>query len=77
MIDCTYKDFVVIRHLARVIQDVASLKLLQKYNKDPIQRHLILTILHASWIDHSKHADYGWKCGQTKHLERCFPQIYH
>jgi hypothetical protein len=32
-----------------VIQDVAA-----KYNKDPIQRHLIQTILHASLIEHSQ-----------------------
>jgi hypothetical protein len=54
MIECTYKDFVIIRRRARVIQDVAALKLLKKYNKDSIQRHFIQTILHASWIDHSQ-----------------------
>jgi hypothetical protein len=48
MINCTYKDFVIIRRRARVIQDIAALKLLQEYNKDHIQCHLIQTILRTS-----------------------------
>jgi hypothetical protein len=52
MIECTYKDFVIICRHACVIQDVDALKLLQTYNKDPIQRHFVQTILHASWIDY-------------------------
>jgi hypothetical protein len=74
---CTYKSFVIIRHRARVIQDVAALKLLQNTTKIPSSATLFRqSYMPAGLITH-KHADYGWECGQKKHIERCFSQIYH
>ena len=59
MLECSLPDFVRIRRLVRVTQDEVALKLLQKYNKDPTQRRLIQTMLHASWVD-DKHTRRLW-----------------
>jgi hypothetical protein len=63
--------------LKDVIQDVAALKLLQKYNKDFIQRQLIQTILHASWIDYLQTRRLWLEMWSEETLRKMLSQIYH
>jgi hypothetical protein len=69
MIDCTESDYISICWHTRVIQDVAALKLLQKYNKAPLSTIALRQFYMPAGLSTHNHADYGWQYGQKNPSE--------